>query len=319
VSDSNSGRGPGDDDFEPHTELERLLLGSGRLDAPPEGARSAAIARLTSRARLVSRPGGRAPARVGMLLSLLCAAGLVLGVALWRRPSGVPVELSAEPPATEAGPSPVKQTRSRAELPACPKTVSSAGKVPLIDDMEDGNARILLEDGRSGAWSLYDDGTGKLTPRGGGTLHPSRIKGARGTSRSAVHVSGEHFTTWGVALSVDLVSHACYDASGYTGIQFWARGHGRIYVGVRMIDVVDVKFGGLCSGDNCYNTHRKPIVLTPTWQHHEMRWNELEQDGRPGHIDFDPRRIFSIDFTVHAPDTPFDLWVDDLAFLSPQP
>jgi hypothetical protein len=192
--------------------------------------------------------------------------------------------------------------------------VAATGSAPLLDDMEDQNARILLNDGRSGSWSLFSDGTGQVKPQAGGVLHPSRIPGSRGKSRFALHASGGRFTDWGLNVSAELSPRNCYDASVYAGVQFWARGKGRIQVGARMMDVVEVAFGGLCTKD-CYNVHKANVDLGPAWAHHVVRWPDLEQGVYPGRVEFDAARLQSIDFGVYSADTPFDVWIDDVSFL----
>jgi hypothetical protein len=199
--------------------------------------------------------------------------------------------------------------------PSCPELVIARGVAPLIEDFEAADSRILPLDGRSGSWMTYDDGTGKQTPPGSSALFPSRIPGGRGASKSALHVMGGKFTLWGVTLGAELADAGCYDASAYAGIELHAKGPGKLRVGLQMIDVQDVKYGGLCSKD-CYNTHRAVITLGKTFDRHVVRWEDLHQlfEGGPP-VSFDPKRVRFIEFGVAPEDTPFDIWIDDVAFV----
>jgi hypothetical protein len=170
-------------------------------------------------------------------------------------------------------------------------------------------------DGRTGNWATYDDGTGKQTPPDKSPLFPARIAGGRGTSTRALHLFGGKFKNWGVTFGAELASAACYDASAYGGIEFWAKGPGVIKVGFQMIDIQDEKYGGFCKTD-CYNTHRKVIELSKNWKHYSVRWDELHQLYKAGApLAFDPSRVRMLDFGIGPEATPFDLWLDDVEFV----
>lgn len=301
------------------TDDGRWLLRSARLDAPSPERRRRAIEQVLSR-----RSAGRAqllpqqwhkqwPAAA---LALSAIVVLSLGAASWWR-STSRARLSPEPvpPAVTLTPRPVPPNPRPEHIPRpCEKTVVASGLPLLIDDLEDQNARVLLDDGRSGAWSLFSDGTGRVTPEPGGVLHPTPIPGGRGDSRYALHVSGARLSEWGININTELSPRHCYDASVHAGVQFWARGKGRLLVGARMVDVVEVKFGGHCK-ESCYNVHNRAVDVGPTWARHAVRWDELEQAREDGRLEFDARRLVSVDFGVFAADTPFDVWIDDIEFL----
>jgi hypothetical protein len=131
-------------------------------------------------------------------------------------------------------------------------------------------------------------------------------------------VSGGRYTLWGVTFGTELADASCYDASAYAGIRLWAKGSGRIRVGLQMIDIQDVKYGGLCE-KSCFDSHRVVLTLERTFSSHLIRWEDLEQlqaKGPP--IPFDPRRIRFLEFGVDPLDTPFDVWIDDISF-EPRP
>ena len=129
-----------------------------------------------------------------------------------------------------------------------------------------------------------------------------------------MHVAGGRFSDWGLNVSADLSPPNCYDASVYAGVQFWTRGKGRVQVGARMVDVVEVKFGGLCSKD-CYNVHKTGVDLGPPGCTTRCVGRSSNREPSRGHVEFDASRLQSIDFSVDAADTPFDVWIDDVSFL----
>jgi hypothetical protein len=295
------------DEFPARTEEESLLLRSARLDeGGPVAKRRALEAGL---AALDNRSTPRFGVRLAVGSAVLAAAAAV--ALLLRQPperTATP-ELTAPKVAESTAPAPAPLPQS------CPELVIARGAAPLIEDFEAVDSRILPADGRSGNWMTYDDGTGKQTPPGRSALFPSRIPGGRGASKSGLHVTGGKFTLWGVTLGAELADAGCYDASAYAGIALHAKGPGKLRVGLQMIDVQDVKYGGLCSKD-CYNTHRAVITLGKTFERHVVRWEDLHQlfDGGPP-VAFDPKRVRFIEFGVAPEDTPFDLWIDDVAFV----
>lgn len=291
------------------TEEETLLLRSARIDqGGPAAKRRALQAGLVELERR-GAPGLRARVAVGAVV-LAAAAGLAL-MARKAPERVVTPERAAPPSARRAAPA----APAVPPPPSCPELVIARGEAPLIEDFEAPDSRVLPLDGRDGGWMTYDDGTGKQTPPGRSALFPSRIPGGRGTSKGALHVTGGKFTLWGVTLGAELADAGCYDASAYGGVALYAKGPGKLRVGLQMIDVQDVKYGGLCTRD-CYNTHRAVITIGKTFERHVVRWEELHQlfDAGPP-TPFDPKRVRFIEFGIAPEDTPFDLWIDDVAFV----
>jgi hypothetical protein len=289
-------------------ELERLLLRSAKLDVPSLAARERALA--SGLGVLGERPPRRLGRIVASAVVVLAAAAAAV---LLHRAAPKPASVAAERILT------VPSARASAAAPAlplsCPELVIARGNQPLIEDFEQDDSWVLPADGRRGSWITYDDGTGTQTPPSRSALFPSRVPGARGANKRALHVVGSHFTNWGVTFGTELADAACYDASAYAGISFLAKGPGEIRVGLQMIDVQDVKYGGLCQSD-CYDTHRKVIPLSAAFKRYVVRWEELRQlfvAGPP--VAFDPRRVRFLEFGIAPESTPFDLWIDDVSFV----
>jgi hypothetical protein len=291
-------------------ELERLLKKSAKLDVPPQAARRHALEAGLEQLRPGPRRAPIVPVAVGAVV--LAAAAFALFVT--RKPAAPVTEVAPERVTPIAVPSP-PPSASAATLPACPSLVLARGGSPLIEDWEQKDSDLLALDGRRGSWTNYDDGTGKQNPPDHSALLPTRIPGGRGASKNALHMAGGRFTIWGVTFGTELADAACYDASAYAGFEVWAKGTGQVRVGVQMIDVQDAKYGGFCKAD-CFNSHRKVIELGKTWQKYTFRWEELRQlyPGGP-RLELDPKRIRFLEFSIPAESTPFDVWVDDIAFL----
>lgn len=319
------------------TESERRLLTASRGgNAADEAIRQRVFARLLAgeTPRRVAR-ARRAQLRVGLAAFGFLATTVAATVTLKLTSKGVaegeaerPL-LSAEAPEVRGVPSPRAANRPSALTP-CAKVVGAPGLDARIDDLEDGNANLLPIELRQGTWYIATDGTGTLseppvsrTPATldvpeyfAGPWHPKRLARARGQSRYALHTRGGKFTAWGVVASAQFVLEpgACYDASAYAGLEFWAKGTSRIAVSARMSDVTPVSNGGLCERD-CFKRHQRQIELSPEWQHHTVAWSEFVQYVTPSTLAFDPKRLWGIDFVVAAGSTPFELWIDDVNFL----
>lgn len=296
-----------------HPEIERLLLRSAQLDAPPPGAKQRALeAGLAALAEPPARKGRVIAIGAGALVLAAAAAA-----AVFLRANPAPEVVAERPVVPSSPPAAPVPSLNVAPLPlsACSELSIARGDAPLIEDWEDKDSTLLPLDGRKGTWVNYDDGTGKQNPPVRSPLFPSRIPGGRDGSKSALHLSGGRYTNWGVTFGAELAEQACYDASKYAGIEFWAKGPGTIKIGVQMIDVQDVKYGGLCRND-CYNSHRAAVTLGKGFQKFTIRWEDLKQLYRSGDpIDLDPKRIRFLEFGIAAEDTPFDVWIDDVSFL----
>jgi hypothetical protein len=182
------------------------------------------------------------------------------------------------------------------------------GHSPLVDDFEDDNELVALLEGRNGYWvSITDTDPESSEP----VLLPSLRPEGSPTNRYALHMSGERHAKWGASVQVEL-GPTCYDASVYRGIAFDVRGPGRLFAGVRAVDAVPVDRGGTCTTD-CYDSHLHPVDATDGWTHHELAWKQLHQRGKAEPAD--PRRLSGFEFLVRPEDTPYDLWIDNVAFV----
>lgn len=193
----------------------------------------------------------------------------------------------------------------------CAHRLHADGTAPLIDDFEDGNERSLPFEGRGQRWILVLD----TDPEGAArSLVPQPVPDPSRANHWAMHLAGPELRSWGAQAMLSFFPHACYDASAYAGITFRAKGPGRIFVGAEGVRQTPRKWGGTCETD-CYNDHVARVNLGRDWQTFELVWADLHQRGYEGEP-LDVTSVSNLLFLVRAEDTPFDVWIDDVAFLT---
>lgn len=263
-------------------------------------------------------------AALACVCALLCACGEASGRRLGGEVMGGPAPLLR-----------VGSCRAQADL-------------ELIEDMEDRNQAILQAAGRSGSWFSFNDGsdTSIQTPMAGTQLFPmTLLDEPRGASLRAVHTFGSGFVIWGAGIGFELASTAAYDASGYAGIAFWARGAEGLTQSVR-INVTDrntSQFGPVCDLD-CQPDVGPTLVnevtdgvctpasgpchdyfgmdfgaeLSSEWKLFSYRWDELHarnwsNKNLPAIV---ASEVYGLRIQADSPG-PFDFWIDDIALLCP--
>lgn len=188
----------------------------------------------------------------------------------------------------------------------------------LIDDLEDGDAVIYELGGRIGVWYAYDDGSaGTSNPAAGDGFLPTA--GGPNGSTYAAHIVGSGFSTWGAGMGFDLdnsgglIKHT-FDASGYTGVAFQARGAGTIQFKVQTGAVVPTAEGGTCNaGGSCNDSYATMVVLTPTWQQHVIPFAMLSQAGWGQAAAWDPATLMGLQWEAPM-GAPFEIVIDDVGF-----
>jgi hypothetical protein len=115
--------------------------------------------------------------------------------------------------------------------------------------MDDGDAAIVNQDGRTGFWYAFNDETGTQTPEAPGVS----------ASKGKICTSGEGFTSWGAglgaALNADGTNTCEYNASEYRGITF--KIEGVVAGGVPMrftIPTSDLRRASELSGGSCVDS-----------------------------------------------------------------
>ncbi|MFZ5891896.1 MAG: glycoside hydrolase family 9 protein [Myxococcota bacterium] len=197
------------------------------------------------------------------------------------------------------------------QCPAGEKTLSgdTEGPTSSIDDLEDGDTKILTKDGRTGAWFAFDDGSAGT--RTDATVTPAERLG----SKNAICISGEGFTGWGggigFSFSGEGAARVPYDASSYTGVSFWARGSATQFRAM-LVDKYSDPAQSLCSG--CYDHFQAPFTPSSEWKKYTFSWKDLKQLGFG---DMQPNvcaaGLYALQFQWSGA-TPFELCLDDLVF-----
>jgi hypothetical protein len=283
------------DDLE---ELRAELLRASRIEQPPSGLEARIAKRLEEEPRMPSRRLVT-PLRAAAGFSLLLAAASFV---LYRSRS-VEVATPEPPRGSVAAPSASALVETAPKI--CIARQRGSGEAPLIDDFEDGDGAVSVRDRRSGFWQLVTD----RNEKGPG---PFTIEPSKSGHGFAMHWTGPEFREWGSSLEYPFPTH-CYDASAYRGLTFRAKGPGRVYVSAREVSVVPEHLQGTCKAD-CFNSHLKLVVLSDKWQRFEVPWSELQQRGY-GRPEVDVTSLHSLQFLVRPEDSPFDVWIDDVAFL----
>ncbi len=288
MSDSNPDFTTEDREFR-----QELLDSADRLDKPRQDLQARLLERIAPEANRRSS---------GWWLAAVAGLALVaVGGGTWILKSRQP---NAMPPVRP-------EAASERSLHPCSQAFRAEGTQPLVDDFEDSDSRSARLEGRGAPWLLhfdYDSQNGALR-----FLRADPRPEPKPDNRFALHLVGPELRDWGAVSQVTFKPHDCYDASAYAGLKFWGRGPGRLFAGVQVVSTTPRKWGGTCEKD-CYKHHVHRIDLESGWKHYSLRWEELRQRGydtKP----LDPSEIYSLVFSVQSADTPFDLWLDDVAFI----
>lgn len=221
--------------------------------------------------------------------------------------------------------------------PACETATDAPDPLRIIDDMEDGNAYLAAIAGRNGAWWTAGDATVSAsmvpapTDLTGELAAPEALSEPRCGSHEAMRVTGQGFLDWGAALGAALVfterangesGAAPYDASAYTGIEFYARigDTSTNEVRIQVSDSNSEPDGGVCVNeraghDQCYDSFGMALPeLDTTWRHYRVPFAGLSQRDFGYVADgVVTSAIYQISFNF-PPSSVFDFSVDDLAF-----
>jgi hypothetical protein len=186
----------------------------------------------------------------------------------------------------------------------------------MIDDMEADTGQILMQQGRSGAWFTFNDGTagGMQHPPPAGPCLPDLIPGG-GTAcdKRAAHTFGSGFTGAGAGMGFPLTSGTPYDASMYTGIKFPAMGSpSSIRVEILLPATMSTGAGGTCA-QGCGDHFGTSVPLSSAWQMRVVSFAQLHQQGWGTVAAWDPKSMRGIQF-VATPAPSFDFWIDDITF-----
>ncbi len=190
----------------------------------------------------------------------------------------------------------------------------------LIDDLEDGDAQILVQDGRNGYWYTYNDQSAGAQQVPSPEQQFVSSLGDWGDGTIVAATAGRGFVTWGAAMGFDFIAsrpdgaQLFYDAGRYDGIQFSARGSHHVRLAMPVPSTVENEYGGTCEA-YCNDLHGKLIELDERWREYRVPFRTLWQQGWGRPVSFDPHAVSGLRFTF--PDrqgSPFDFQIDNVRF-----
>lgn len=190
----------------------------------------------------------------------------------------------------------------------------------LIDDFEGQPGAIYAQDGRSGKWVTYDDGSAT----GSQTVIPQSSPGH--LSQHAIECRGSGFTVWGAGLGAQFnqppgaKTHA-YDASRYAGIHFWYTSSTALAFRIRTLATTSKDdtyiVGGTCelSVGDCAS-FLVDLPAASIFTEVNLPWSSIVQPSWSpiSSTVLDPKTLVAVRFESPVNQT-FDYVIDDLSFL----
>ena len=191
---------------------------------------------------------------------------------------------------------------------ACKDAVAT-GEAPLIANFENCTIDVPANEGRSGYWVVFDDGTS-------GTLSLDAEAGA-------AHFHSSGWSDWGSGVNCHIApvrnntDNCTYNASHYAGVRLRARGKGSVILRAASVANIAIHNGGTCKrGYNCYDLPGERIVLTDAWRTIEIPFCRMAPEGWGGKAaPLDPAEIVGFHFIFYA-GQPIDFWLDDFEFFT---
>jgi endoglucanase len=204
--------------------------------------------------------------------------------------------------------------------PAAKKRVLTSCEHGMLDDGEDGDGQVIKVEGRDGYWFTFGDTEGtQFEPRGPFQMSPGGRPAGGGLPESqfSARVSGKMAPTGksiyaGVGFALSNPKSG-FDLSHAQGIQFWAKGPGKVRF--KAPDINTDPAGDRC--DDCYNDFGVDIYLSDEWERYTVLFEDMQQ--QPGWGDRAPYvasgAIMAIQWQFTTPGAAFDLAFDDVALV----
>lgn len=196
----------------------------------------------------------------------------------------------------------------------------------MIDDLEDGDARILMSSGRQGPWHIFNSADGGTqTPASNDALKPE--SGGANGSKSAMHTRGSNYMFAGFGFDLnnadsmpESMQSQAYDATAFKGISFMVKlgssGGAKLRLEVPSKEFVPVSRGGSCPDNGtCWNVYgsRLQQTLTTSWQEIRVDFAAMEREQGGKSPALNVSQLMSISFK-HEGNEAFDFWIDDIRF-----
>lgn len=184
------------------------------------------------------------------------------------------------------------------------------GPASMLDDLEDGDLKILSADGRTGNWMSFIEPNAAAP-----TLEV--IAANRDKSTKTVHVSSGPTTSWGGGVGIiPAVEGTTFNACSYTGITFWAKGTlcGQT-IQLKIADSSSYEKAVPKACINCSDHFSTNIRLDDKWAQYTVTWDAFAKAGwgDPKTTSVDLAKIYQILFQWGT-SASAEFWVDDVAF-----
>jgi hypothetical protein len=174
-----------------------------------------------------------------------------------------------------------------------------------VDDLDDGDIELAVRGGRDGRWFAFHDASATV-------FNPDPFRATLGGpqhSRYAARISGiarEHRQPAGMGFSFN--SQGAFDARGFNGVRFWAKGEGRARLA--LTDHNTDTAGGRC--EDCARPYGVDVPFDPEWRCFIVPFSRLEPGGvsAGSHQPFAAQALYRMIWTVPPSEQIFDLWVD---------
>ncbi len=194
------------------------------------------------------------------------------------------------------------------------KTTMPACRDGLLDDLEDGDGQAAKINGRDGYWFTFVDQDGStIEPRGEYKPSPGGANGSKFAGHAwgtMTPKSNSPYAGVGFALTNPKTP---YDFKTAKGIQFWAKGPGRVRF--KTPDVNTTPEGDRCS--DCYNDFGVDITLQDSWQRYTVPFEKMAQ--QPGWGDrapsVDSHHVFAVQWQFSTLGATYDIWFDDIVLV----
>jgi hypothetical protein len=198
----------------------------------------------------------------------------------------------------------------------------AAGPEDVLDSFEDNDGRIEMVGGRQGPWHSFSESgcsnqqparTDKFMPKMGGAN--STMYAAHSSGSGCGKFGGIGFELNNATTTPDAMQSMAFNASGYRGISFWAKGNCNLRVEFGQKSFIPTANGGSCTS-NCWNVYgsRKAQGMVPAsdWKQFTILFSELEREEGPKMPAFDPGQLIGIAFKCEG--AAFDFWLDEIQF-----
>ena len=150
-------------------------------------------------------------------------------------------------------------------------------------------------------------------PRTGGAN--STMYAAHSSGSGCGKFGGIGFELNNATTTPDAMQSMAFNASGYRGISFWAKGNCNLRVELGQKSFIPTANGGSCTS-NCWNVYgsRKAQGMVPAgdWKQFTILFSELEREEGPRMPTFEPGQLIGIAFKCEG--AAFDFWLDEIQF-----